>query len=99
MDLNDLKKKVTDELGLGTLPEGEQNDIVTTLGENILKRLSLAAFARLSPEDQKAFSDIASSKGPAAAQTFLTERIPNFAELMQQEARAEIAETKKLLAS
>jgi|GEM_PF-5325892 len=97
MNINALKNKVLQELSIEGLPEKEQEEILAKLTQNILQRVSIAAFAKLSPMKRIKLSELAKEEGPGAAHSFLAAEIPDFESFVQQEIKEEVLATKKLL--
>lgn len=87
---------IVESLGIENLPEKESDEIISRIGENIMKRTSISAFSMLSHKEQTEFSEIASNGNPEKAYAFLLSKIPDIKNLIQKEAKEEIKDIKKL---
>jgi hypothetical protein len=96
MDATELKNKVLKELGAENISAEAQNELLVRIGENIMKRSTLAILKALSISDQEEFSRIADTGNYQAAHAFASSKINNMDELMAKEARDEISDFKKL---
>lgn len=95
MNIEELKKIISKHLGIDNFSEKDRDEIISRLGENIMKRASLSAFSMLSHKEQVEFSEIASSGDPEKAHAFLLSKVPNIKNLIQKEAEEELKDIKK----
>lgn len=87
MNNQELREILIQELGIAELPEEAQDEIVSKLGEVILKSLTVAIFEKLSTDARKEF-DIVSTKGDhILIQEFLETNVPNLHLLMEEEVK------------
>lgn len=75
------------ELNIEALPVEAQNEIVSRLGEIILKSITVAIFENLSPENRQEFEVIAKTGDQEKIQGFLTANVVNLPDLMNAEVR------------
>ncbi|OGZ04332.1 MAG: hypothetical protein A2648_01130 [Candidatus Lloydbacteria bacterium RIFCSPHIGHO2_01_FULL_41_20] len=95
MDPNTLKNLIIRELGAEALPEEARDDLIIKIGENIMKRTTLAILKRLTIEEQNEFEKIAETGDYQVAYNFASSKIENFQEFIKNEALQEIMELKK----
>lgn len=87
MKNHELRDILIKELGIGELPEEAQDEIVSKLGEVILKSMTIAIFDKLSAEARLEFEKISAKNDPALIQEFLEENISDMHTLMEEEVR------------
>ncbi len=92
MENKELRDILIAELGIGELPEEAQDEVVSKLGEIILKSVTVAIYEKLSPEARVEFDVITTSGDNDKVQEFLAKNIPDMPALME-------AETKRVLQS
>ncbi len=90
MNDQELRTTLITELGIGDLPEEAQDEIVSKLGEIILKSVTVAIFEKLPAEARAEFDVISASGDNEILQEFLAKNVPDMPALME-------AETKKIL--
>jgi len=95
MDITKLKENIEKELGLTGLPDAVKNEIVAMLGENCLKRASLAILERLTDGGRAEFEKIAQSGDYEKASKYAAAAIPDFENFIKGEISAEIADFKR----
>ncbi len=88
----ELRDILIAELGIGELPEEAQDEVVSKLGEIVLKSVTVAIFEKLSPEARVEFDAITTAGDNDRVQEFLTKNITDMPALME-------AEVKKVLLS
>jgi hypothetical protein len=89
-----LKQTIIEELGLGDLPQEKQDELMTQIGEVIMKRIYLETMETLEKEDQEKLVDLM-EKNPEGVEAFLREKIPdydNFVKKVVDEFKAELKE-------
>ncbi len=87
MDNKELRDILITELGIGELPEGAQDEIVSKLGEIILKSVTVAIFEKLPTEARVEFDVITASGDNERVQEFLAKNIPDMPALMEAEVK------------
>ena len=92
----ELKQQMVERLDIGELAPAEQDEIITKIGENILKQLTITVLDKLPEEDLPEFDTITESGDPARLQEFLSSKIPNYNKLMQEETTRIIDEFKEI---
>ena len=87
--MNDQKLRETliNELGIGELPEEAQNEIVSKLGEIILKSVTVAIFEKLPTEARAKFDIVSRSGDNESIQEFLTKNVPDMSTMMEAEVK------------
>ncbi len=75
------------ELGIDGLPPEAQDEIVSKLGEIILKSLTVSIFEKLPSGAREEFARITKSNDSTRIQGFLEEHIPDLNILMEEEVR------------
>lgn len=90
MNNHELRTILIKELGLGSLLEEEQNDVLGKVGTTVLQSLTRAIFEKLSSEAREEFENISTS-GDEAIQEFLDDKIPDLHEFMEIEVKKAIA--------
>lgn len=75
------------ELNINSLPKEAQDQIVSKLGEIILKSITVAIFEKLSPEGRAEFELITESADSERIQEFVTSNVPDLPELMESEVK------------
>jgi len=92
----DLIKKITDELSIGGMSKEAQENIITKLGENVLKKLTIDVFDEIPKNEHAEFETVLRSGNMDEAHKFLSEKIPNFDDFVNKSAKNTIEEFKKL---
>lgn len=86
------------EFGLEHASQSSQMIFVQRLGENIYKRILIVVAERLSVEKLHELEALMNQENNREAiEQFLKAEIPDFERIVQEESRAEIEETKKLI--
>jgi hypothetical protein len=89
-----LKQTIIEELGLGDLPQEKQDELMTQIGEVVMKRIYLETMETLEKEDQEKLVDLM-EKDPEGVEVFLREKISdydNFVKKVVDEFKAELKE-------
>lgn len=87
MNNTQLREILIRELGIESLPEEAQDEIVSKLGEIILKSLTIAIFEKLSEDARKEFEHISAKGDNAMIQEFLEENVTDLPLLMEEEVK------------
>ncbi len=87
MDNKELRDILIAELGIGELPIEAQDEIVSKLGEIILKSVTVAIFEKLPAEARAEFDAITTSGDNDKVQEFLAKNIPDMPALMEAEVK------------
>ncbi len=87
MDNKELRDILIAELGIGELPMEAQDEIVSKLGEIILKSVTVAIFEKLPAEARAEFEAISASGNNEKVQEFLTKNVPDMPALMEAEVK------------
>ena len=87
MNNQELREILIKELGIEGLPEEAQDEIVSKLGEVILKSLTVAIFEKI-PSDKREDFDRVTAKGDHdLIQEFLETHVPDMHTLMEEEVQ------------
>lgn len=87
MNNQELRDILIKELGIESLPEEAQDEIVSKLGEIILKSLTVAIFEKLSTEARAEFDRITEKGDHVMIQEFLEASVPDLHLLMEEEVK------------
>jgi len=89
-----LKQTIIEELGLQDLPQEKQDELMTQIGEVVMKRIYLETMETLEKDDQEKLVDLI-EKNPEGVEVFLREKIPdydNFVKKVVDEFKSELKE-------
>lgn len=87
MNSKELKEVLVAELGIGELPEDAQNEIISKLGEVILKSMTTTIFEKLPSSAHEEFEIISTKGDDVLIQEFLEANIPDLSVLMEAEVQ------------
>ena len=87
MNNQEIRDVLINELGIESLPEEAQNEVVAKVGDIILKSLTLAILDKLSIEARAEFEHISEKGDEVLIQEFLNDNVPNLSTLMEEEIR------------
>jgi hypothetical protein len=80
-----LQKSLIDELGLGSLPQEKQDELMVKMGEVILKRVYLETMESLSEADREEFGKMLDAKAePEKIEEFLKGKIKDYDEVLKK---------------
>ena len=78
------KEKIMKELGLESLPNKKQDDILAKMGEVILKKIFIETIDRLSDTDRKVFEKmLKEAKSAEDIEIFLNEKIDDYDKIVE----------------
>ncbi len=83
MDKKNIQQNIIKELGLEGLPEDKQIELLTTMTESVLKRITIKVLEQLSEEDKKEFDQVRETDDPDKISQFLGEKIDNYDEMVE----------------
>ena len=92
----ELIQIILKDLEIGHLPSDAQDKILEKLGENIIKRITLAVLENLPEEARPEFDAISESGNQEKLQEFFKLQIPNIEELLQKTIQFTINEFKEM---
>ncbi len=102
MDNQKIQESIIKELGLENLPEDEQAELLTTMTESILKRITISVLEQLTEEEKIEFDQVRDSDDPEKISNFLREKIVNYDEMVEniiknfkEEMRGTMADLEK----
>jgi hypothetical protein len=84
MNKNTIQQNIIKELGLENLPEDKQTELLTTMTESVLKRITIAVLERLSEEDKKEFDKVRETDDPDKINEFLRTKIDNYDQMVEK---------------
>ena len=84
MNKNTIQQNIIKELGLEGLPEDKQIQLLTTMTESVLKRITIAVLERLSEEDKKEFDQVRETADPDKINEFLRKKIDNYDQMVEE---------------
>ncbi len=93
---DELIKKITDELDISDISKEMRDKIITKLGENILKKLTIQVFDEIPKEEHAELKTILESGNMDNAYKFLNDKISNFDDFVSKSAKGTIDEFKKM---
>jgi hypothetical protein len=80
-----VKKEIMKELGLESLSQEKQDDILVKMGEIILKKIFIETVDRLSAEDRKEFENmLEKGKSTDEVEVFLNNKIDDYDEMVEK---------------
>lgn len=92
----DFKQLIIKELAIENFPPETQERILVKVGENIMKRVTLAFLDNLPEKDRPQFEDLSRAGDAIALQNFLRSRIVNADGLAKKTMQETIGEFKEL---
>ncbi len=96
MDNNKIQQDIIKELGLDSLAEENQVELLTMMTESILKRITISVLEKLSEEDKVEFNKVRDEGDPEKIAEFLRTKIENYDEMTEnivKEFKEEMKET------
>jgi hypothetical protein len=90
-----IQSIIMKELGLEGIPDEQQKELISKMGEVILKKIFLETMDRLGDEDQEAFQKLLETE-PTEEQVreFLLEKIPDYDQMTEKIAKDFMQEMK-----
>jgi hypothetical protein len=84
-DQTDLQKTLIEELGLASLPQDKQEELLVKMTEVVLKRIFVETMDKLTEADQETYAKmIEENTTPEDLEKFLMEKIPNYDALVKK---------------
>ena len=84
--LNDLK--------IENLPEEEKKNLLASLSESFLRRITVRIYENLDETGRTEFEKIAAENNPTKLEEFLKTKIPNIEEIQKKELEELVSEVK-----
>lgn len=94
----DGRAMIIKELNIGHLSKEEQDTIVDSLAEVLLRRVLLKLFQLIPENERDNFQSLLTRQDGAAAQALVQKYVPDSPEMIRVELRAGIDEHKRLVA-
>ncbi len=85
---------ILNDLGIENLPEDEKKNLLASLSESFLRRITVRIYENLDETDQTEFEKIAAENNPAKLEEFLKSKIPNIEEIQKKELEELVREIK-----
>ncbi|MDO8517666.1 MAG: hypothetical protein Q7S26_00020 [bacterium] len=92
------REQLVSELGIAGLGADMQGEIVSAVGENIVKAVTLAVILKLPPDAQAEFKRLMDTDDGEAVLKLLKTHIPDPDAFVEEEARKELGAFKETLA-
>lgn len=92
----ELRNTIIKELRIEQMPQEAQNMIIAKLGENIIKRISIAIFDRVPQERHSELDELSETQNQEGLRTLLNEYIPNVDSFVQEQVQKTITELKQI---
>lgn len=93
-----INKKIKEILEIDTLPQEEQKSAADVLMGAVYQEVMLHVLDEMEEEDKKVFEQlIESTPSPEVLLTFLSEKVPNFLEIVSEEAENIKSEKETIL--
>jgi len=83
MDKKNIQQSIIKEFGLEGLPKDKQIELLTTMTESVLKRITIKVLEQLSEEDKKGFNQVRETNDPDKITEFLGKKIDNYDEMVE----------------
>lgn len=96
MDTQKIQQNIIEEFGLGGLPEEKQAELLTTMTESVLKRITIKILEQLSDEDRTEFDKLKETDDPDKIVEFLRAKISDYDKMVEgvvKEFKEEMKET------
>lgn len=85
MDQAQIKKALSDELGISNLPEDKQEDLIIRMTELLLKRIFIETMDKLDEEGRDKYEKLSEGGAdPRQIEEFLKSRISDYEEMVQK---------------
>lgn len=82
---NQIQKTILDELGLSDLPQEKKEALLVKMTEVVLKRVFVETMDKLAPEAQEEYTKLIDANvAPEEVEKFLSEKIPNYDEMIKK---------------
>lgn len=93
LDRNDLIEK----MNLGEVSPDIQNQIISQLGENVLKSVLIEVKAELEGAEREEFDSLIKEDNPEIIERFLLEKIPNFDSLVKEKMSIQMEAVRRAM--
>lgn len=80
-----LEADLTIALGLATLADEDKKAMIGRMTQTVQKAVALRVMDQLSEDQRKTLNDIISQQDDTGLEQFLSDNVPNFSELVEQE--------------
>lgn len=96
---DELTQQVAADLGIGTLPEDKQKELIAQFGEIALKAATMAIMSKLSESARASFMQHAETGDSTALQTLLDAELPDHETVARNAVAEEIKRFKEFSAA
>jgi hypothetical protein len=94
--LNEIQKKLMEDLNLHNLPEEKQIELINKMTEAVLGRILVETLDKLNEEDKDKYQGmIDNESSPEEMDNFLNSRIPGYGEMVKKIIANFVKEMKK----
>ena len=91
MPIDQIRDMLARELGgPENVPAEVKNAVIDEIGGLVLQRLAMLMYAQLSEKDRDTFVALQEKKDASGMQAFITQKVPNLAQLTEEALQAEI---------
>jgi hypothetical protein len=97
MNTQDIISSLSRDLGIESLPKDKQKQILEEFSETIFQSAIVVALEKVSEEKLEEFQKENTNNDPAKLVKFLEDNVPDFGEIMTEEAQKQVAELKSLV--
>lgn len=92
----ETRKNILVDLGIGEIPQEKQDEIITSLGELILKETFLATMDRLSDEQRQQYDELLSRQAsPDEIEDFLKGALPDYEKMVTEIVQKTLDDLKR----
>jgi len=80
--MDTIQQNIIKELGLEELSKEDQDEIVTSMSESVLKRIAVNVLEKLSDADRGEFEKLQETASPEQIDDFLKSKIENYEQIV-----------------
>lgn len=92
----ETRKNILVDLGIGEIPQEKQDEIITSLGELILKETFLATMDRLSDEQKQQYDELLSRQASSdEIEDFLKGALPDYEKMVTEIVQKTLDDLKR----
>lgn len=99
VNVDEINATLAKDLGLGEVPQSIRDEVIARVGENILRRITIAIVEKIAPEARQEFDSISEAGDSERMKTFLNTQIPDFDNFVKNEVNKSVLEFKQLAAA
>lgn len=99
INTDEINNTLVKDLGLEGIPKDVQDEVIARVGENILRRITVAIVEKIPPAARQEFDSISEAGDSERMRTFLNAQIPDFDAFVKNEVHKSVEEFKQLAAA